>query len=145
MDLTFQVPMQYCSLQHQTLLSPPDTSTTGHHFLFDSVSSFLLELLLCSSPIACWTPFNLRGSPWGVISFCLFTLYMGFSRQEYCSGLSFPPPVDRTLSELFTMTNVSWVVLYSMAHSFIELHKLLCHDKDVIMKGNIYKNIHINE
>ena len=29
-DLTFQVPtqMQYCSLQHQTLLSPPDTSTT---------------------------------------------------------------------------------------------------------------------
>ena len=28
MDLTFQVPMQYCSLQHQTLLSPPDTFTS---------------------------------------------------------------------------------------------------------------------
>ena len=29
MDLTFQAPMKYCSLQHQTLLSLPDTSTTG--------------------------------------------------------------------------------------------------------------------
>ena len=27
MGQTFQVPMQYCSLQHQTLLSLPDTST----------------------------------------------------------------------------------------------------------------------
>ena len=31
MDLTFQVPMQYCSLQHQTLLSPPGTFTTLDH------------------------------------------------------------------------------------------------------------------
>ena len=29
MDLTFQVPMQYCSLQHRTLLLSPVTSTTG--------------------------------------------------------------------------------------------------------------------
>ena len=29
MDLTFQVPKQYCSLQHQTLLLSPVTSTTG--------------------------------------------------------------------------------------------------------------------
>ena len=29
MDLTFQVPMQYCSLQHWTLLLSPVTSTTG--------------------------------------------------------------------------------------------------------------------
>ena len=70
---------------------------------------------------------------------------MGFSRQEYCSGLSFPHPADHTMSELFTMTDLSQVVLHSMAHSFIELHKLLCYDKDVITKGNIYKNIHINE
>jgi len=32
MDLTFQVPMQYCSLQHQTLLLSPVTSTTGYYF-----------------------------------------------------------------------------------------------------------------
>ena len=29
MDLTFQVPIQYCSLQHWTLLPLPVTSTTG--------------------------------------------------------------------------------------------------------------------
>ena len=32
MDLTFQVPMQYCSLQHRTLLLSPVTSTTGYFF-----------------------------------------------------------------------------------------------------------------
>ena len=30
MDLTFQVPMQYCSLKHWTLLLSPITSTTGY-------------------------------------------------------------------------------------------------------------------
>ena len=55
-DLTLQVPMQYCSLQHWILLSPPDTSTTGHHFHFGSASSFFLDLFLCSSPVAYWTP-----------------------------------------------------------------------------------------
>ena len=34
MDLTFQVPMQYYLLQHMTLLLPPDTSTSWHHFCF---------------------------------------------------------------------------------------------------------------
>ena len=34
MDLTFQVLIQYCSLQHETLLSPPDTSITEHSFYF---------------------------------------------------------------------------------------------------------------
>ena len=44
--------MQYCSLQYQTLLSPPDTSITRHAFCFGSASSFHLELFLCSSPIS---------------------------------------------------------------------------------------------
>ena len=43
---TFQVPMQHCSLQHQNLLSPPDTSTTGYCFPFHSASLFLLEPFL---------------------------------------------------------------------------------------------------
>ena len=34
MDLTFQVPMQYCSLQHRTLLLSPVTSTTGYFSFF---------------------------------------------------------------------------------------------------------------
>ena len=39
MHLTFQVPMQYCSIQHWTLLSPPDASTAGHYFHFGPASS----------------------------------------------------------------------------------------------------------
>ena len=35
MALAFQVPMQYCSLQHWTLLPSPVTSTTGHCFHID--------------------------------------------------------------------------------------------------------------
>ena len=49
MDLIFQVPMQYCSLQHWTLLSPPDTSTTEDCFYFSPASSFVLELLVMPS------------------------------------------------------------------------------------------------
>ena len=37
MDLTFQVPMQYCSLQHRTLLLSPVTSTSGYCFCFASI------------------------------------------------------------------------------------------------------------
>ena len=81
--------MQYYSLQHWTLLSSPDTSTTGHCFQFGSASSFLLELFLCSSPVGYWAPTNVGSSSFSVISFCLFVLFMGFSRQEYCSGLPF--------------------------------------------------------
>ena len=54
MDLTFQVPMQYCSLQHRTLLLSPVTSTTGYCFCFGSLSSFFLKLFLHGSPVAYW-------------------------------------------------------------------------------------------
>ena len=67
------------------------------------------------------------------VSYCFaFILCMGFSKQGYFRELPFPPPVDLTLSELFTMTRLSWVALHGMAHSFIELHKALCHDNAVI-------------
>ena len=44
MDLTFQVPKQYCSLQHQTLLLSPVTSTAGYCFWFGSIPSFPVKL-----------------------------------------------------------------------------------------------------
>ena len=50
-NLTLQVPMQYCSLQHQSLLLLPVTSTTGCCFCFGSISSFFLELFPHSSPV----------------------------------------------------------------------------------------------
>ena len=83
MDLIFQVPIQYCSLQHWTLLSSPDTSTTGHCSHFGSASSFLPELLLHSSPVAHRAPTDLGSSSYSVTSFCLFTLFMGFSRKDF--------------------------------------------------------------
>ena len=54
-----------------------------------------------------------------------------FSWEEYWSALPFPPPVNCILLELFTITHPSWVALYSMAHSFIDLHKPLHQDKVV--------------
>ena len=124
MDLTFQVPMQYCSLQHQTLLLSPVTSTAGCCFYFGSISSFFLELVLHWSPVAYWAPTDLESSSFSVLSSCLFILFVGFSKQEYWSGLPFPSPMDHLLSGLSTMTHPSWVALHSMAHSFIELDRL---------------------
>ena len=54
-------------------------------------------------------------------------MFMGFSWQEYWTGLLFPPPVDRVLSELSTMTCLSLVALHGMAHSFIELDNAVVH------------------
>ena len=54
-------------------------------------------------------------------------LFMGFSRQEYWSGLPFSFPVDHVLSEISTMTHPSWVAQDGMAHSFIELDKAVAH------------------
>jgi len=127
MDLTFQVPMQYCSLQHQTLLPSPITSTTGYCFCFGSIPSFFLELFLHWSPVAYWVPTSLGSSSFRVLSFCLFILFMGFSRQECWSVLPFPSPVDHVLSELSTMIHRSWVALHSMAHSFFEVDKAVIH------------------
>ena len=92
-DLTFQVPMQYCSLQHQTLLPSPVTSTTGCCFRFGSICSFFLELFLHCSPVAYWAPTNLGSSSFSVMSFCLLILFMVCSRQGYWSHLPFPSPV----------------------------------------------------
>ena len=122
MDLTFQVPMQYCSFQHQTLLPSPVTPTTGCCFCFGSISSFFLELFLHWYLGIYWAPTNLGSSSFNVVSFCLFILFMGFSRQEYWSGLSSPFPVGHILWDLSTMT-LSWVALHGMAHGFTELDK----------------------
>ena len=122
MDLIFQVPMQYCSLQHWTLLLSPVTSTAGYSFCFGSIPSFLLELFLHWSPVAYWAPTDLGSSSFSILAFCLFILFMGFSRQESWSGLPFPSPVDHILSDLSTMTRPSWVAPGAWL-SFIKLDK----------------------
>ena len=115
-------------------------TATEHHFWFGPAASFFLKLLilvitLCSSPVVYWTPSDPGGPSSSVIYLCLFIMFMGFWWQEYWSSLLFPPPVDHILSELFTRTHPSWVALHGMAHSFTELHKVLCHDKAMIHEG----------
>ena len=66
--LTFQVPMQYCSL-----LLPLVTSKTGHCFCFSSISSFFVELFLQSSPVVYIAFIHLGGSSFSVLfafSYC---------------------------------------------------------------------------
>ena len=79
MDITFQVPMQYWSSQHRTLLLSPVTSTTGCCFCFVSLSSFFLELFLHFSPIVYWLPTNL-GSP-SLVSYIFVFSYSSWGSQ----------------------------------------------------------------
>ena len=125
MDLTFQVPMQYCSLQRRILISSPDTSTAGRHFCSGPVASSLLELLVV---VLCFSP----GRAHRLLSYLFASLYVEFSWLVYWSGLPFPPPKDHILSELTTMACPSWVALHSMPHSFTELRKPFRHNRAVI-------------
>ena len=67
-------------------------------------------------------------------------LSTGFSRQEYWSGLPFPPPGGHILSEVCTMTCLSWVALQSLAHSFSELCKPLRQDEASIHDSLPYRS-----
>ena len=127
MGLSFQVPMQYCSLQHGTLLPSPITSTTVYCFCFGSIPSFFLELFLHWCPVA-----NGHLPSWGAhlsVSYLLAFSYfswgsLGKNSEVVCSSLlhwttfcqSSPPwPV-----------HLGWPYT-GMAHSFIELDKAVVH------------------
>ena len=140
--------MQYCSLQHRTLLPSPVPSTAGCCFCFGCVPSFFLEYYrkaligsdhaltaslhsslhsfwrsYCWSPAAYWAPANLGSSSFSVLSFCLFILFMGFSRQNtevVCHSF-----LQWTT---FCQTSPPWPIRLGWPHtawlSFIKLHKL---------------------
>ena len=89
MNLTFQVPMKYCSFQHQTFLPSLVTSTAGCCLCFGSIPSFFLESFLHWSPVACWAPTDL-GAPLSVsyhfaFSYCSW----GFQGKNATIGLPF--------------------------------------------------------
>ena len=120
MDLTFQVPnIVFYSIKLTSIISHIHNwvlfSCWLHFFIVSGVISPLFSSSILGEFIF-----------WCHI-FCLFLLFMGFSRQEYWSGLPFPPLGDHVLSELSTMTHPSWVALHSMAHVFIELDKAVVH------------------
>ena len=118
MDLTFQAPMQYCSL-HWTLPPSPVTSGTGCCFCSVSASSFLLEVFLHSSPVACWAP----TCDLSVSCLLPFHTVLGVLKARILKWFAIPFSSDHILSDLSTMTCPSWVALHGMAHSFIELDK----------------------
>ena len=127
-DLTFQVPMQYRSLQHQTLLPSPVTSTIGCYFCFGSISSFFLELVLHQSPAAYWAPTTLGSSSFSVLPiFVPFHAVCGVRKAR----IRFAIPFSGGLRFLRTLHHdpsvMDWVALHSMAHSFIELDKAVVH------------------
>ena len=120
----FQITFIPCS--YAILFTASDFIFSNRHihnwvcFLFGSVSLFFLELFLQCSSVAYWAPTDLGSSSFSVISFCLFILFLGFSRQESWSGLSFPSPVDHILLELSTTTcpikmahKLKWHLYYS--------------------------------
>ena len=127
MDLTFQVPMQHCSLQHWIFLLSPVTSTTGCCFCFGSVPSFFLELFLHSSLVTYWPPNQPGSSSFSVLSFCLFILFMGFSRLEYQSGLAIPFSSGSHFVRLLHHDPVHLDWPYMAWLSFIELDKAVVH------------------
>ena len=126
MDLTFQVPMQYCSLQHSDL-----ASITSHiHnwalfllwlclFILSGVSSPLFS----SSILGTYRPGNFI---FQCHIFLSFYTVNGVLKQEYWSGLPFLSPVDQ-----FCQNSPPWPVRlgwpYTARLSFIELDKAVVH------------------
>ena len=111
-----------------TLLLSPVTSTTGYCLCFGSFPSFFLELFLYWSPVACWAPTDPGNSSFNILSFCLFILFMWFSRQEYWSDLPFPSPVDHILLGLLCTKVFVWFTLHqTIPASAQEGWVLLCH------------------
>ena len=139
MDLIFQVPMQYCSSQHWNLFSPPDTSTTEHHFYFGPVASFFLELLataLCSSPGAYWTPTDLGAHL--LVSYLFAFSYCTWGSPGKNTGVGCHFLLQWTTFVRTLHCDLSWVALHVMLHSFTELHKSLyykamIHEEDSII------------
>ena len=62
------------------------------------ILSRVISPLISSSVLGTYWPGEFLFS---ILSFCLFILFMGFSRQEYWSGLPFLSPVDHILSIIF--------------------------------------------
>ena len=129
MDVTFQVPAQYRSLQRQTSPSLLDTSTAERHFHFAPAASFFLELLviaLHSSPVAYWTTSDLR---WVGVAHLLMSYLLPFHTVHGVLAARilewFAIPSSSGSRCVRTLHYYPPIVSGSagMAHSFTELHK----------------------
>ena len=106
-DLTFQVPMQSWSLQHQTLLLSPVTSTTGYYFHFGSASSFFLDLFFHSSPVAYWAPTDLGSPAFSVIPLPFHSVH-GVLRERRLKWFVTPFPSGPRFVRALHHDLISW-------------------------------------
>ena len=131
MDLTFQFPMQYCSLEHWALLSPTDIHNWALSLLWPNL--FILSVAIsplypCSMLDTFWSGGHIFQCP----VFLPFHSVHGVLEARILEWFAIPPLVDHVLLELSTVISPSWLALHGMAHSFVELHKPLHHNKAVI-------------
>ena len=114
MNLTFQIPTQYCSFLHWNLLSSPDNIPKWASFPLWP-RRFFLSGAVCSCPLlfprSTMDTFQSRGLIFHCHIFLPFIQFMRFSCQVRWSGLPFPPPTDLVLSELSTVTRLHAKVL----------------------------------
>ena len=100
MDLTFQVPMQHCSLQYQTLHHQTHSQLSIISALAQD-TSFFLELFLCSSPVAYWTPTDLGTS---------FSYAFAFSYCSWGSHGKNTGVVWHSVLQWTTLCSIPWPV-----------------------------------
>ena len=122
MDLTFQVLMQYCSLQNPTLLLSP-----VHNWVLFLFWLHFFILYGVISPLISSSILGIYRSGEFIFRCPIFspfhTVHGVLKARILKNKKPFPSPVDYVLSELSTMIRLSWMALYSMAHSFFELDK----------------------
>ena len=133
--------MQYCPLQHQTFTIRHIHNCASfplwpRYFILSGVISNCRTLFPSSILDTC--------QPGGLIFWCYIYIFLPFCIVygvlmarilEWFVILSSSGPC---FVITLTMTHPSWVVLCSMAHSFTELCKHLCHNKAVIHEGENY-------
>ena len=122
MDVTFQVPIQYYSLQHWTFLISPVISTAGCCFCFDSIPSFFLVLFLHWSPVAYWAPTNLGSLIFQCRIFLPFHTVHGVLKARLLKWFAIPfssgPHFVRTLHhDLSVLGAPTWPVLVSLSET----------------------------
>ena len=138
MGLTFQVPMQYCSLQHQTLLPSPVTSTSGCCFCFGSFSSFFQEKAMApySSTLAWKIPW--MEEPGGLQSMGSWRVghnWLHFHFSLPCIGEGNGNPLQCSCLEI-PGTGAWWAAIYGVAQSQTQLKWLSC-SSSFILSGVI--------
>ena len=136
-------PLQPHGLQHTRPPCPSPTpgvypnscplSQWCHPTISSSVVSFLsrLQSFILGT---CWPREFIFQCP----IFLPFILFMGFSRQEYWSGLPFPSPVDQDDSEQWSIfiRFLHWIHMNTIVYKWVEV--LSCHIYNYCIMEKLY-------